>query len=352
MTVMAPIRQMALWTPWSPNIEYMDGGARSTTMELQYQQGASSTWEFLYNEEETKKQMAKSKRLLYAKTTPIDPTRGTKTTPIDPTRGTKTTLIDPMRGTETTLIDPTRGTKTTLIDPTRGTKTTLIDPTRGTKTTLIDPTRGTKTTLIDPMRGTKTTLIDPTRGTKTTLIDPTRGTKTTPIDPTRGTKTILIDPTRGTKTTLIDPTRGTKTTLIDPTRGTKTTLIDTTRGTKGVLQMSSREDRQHSYIPQSGEMESELWKMKTEKTHNTTTTSLQNECSGNHGQLLTDVDAVEDGEQLDEERGGVFSSVDHMREEQLGVMVTPKALGKAEPRRQARDDAADSVDVLCADIQH
>lgn len=60
---------------------------------------------------------------------------------------------------------------------------------------------------------------------------------------------------------------------------------------------------------------------------------------------LTSVRGVESGEGDHEEGGGVFASIDQVREGPLGVSVTPQALDEAEPGGQTLDDGAQAVRV-------
>lgn len=60
---------------------------------------------------------------------------------------------------------------------------------------------------------------------------------------------------------------------------------------------------------------------------------------------LTSVRGVESGKGDHEEGGGVFASIDQVREGPLGVSVTPQALDEAEPGRQTLDDGAQAVGV-------
>lgn len=60
---------------------------------------------------------------------------------------------------------------------------------------------------------------------------------------------------------------------------------------------------------------------------------------------LTSVRGVEGGERDHEEGGGVFASIDQVREGPLGVSVTPQALDEAEPGGQTLDDGAQAVRV-------
>lgn len=58
--------------------------------------------------------------------------------------------------------------------------------------------------------------------------------------------------------------------------------------------------------------------------------------------------AVEGSEGDHKEGGGVFASVDQVRESSLGVSVPTEALHETEPSRQTLDDGTETIGVTVA----
>lgn len=60
--------------------------------------------------------------------------------------------------------------------------------------------------------------------------------------------------------------------------------------------------------------------------------------------------AVEGGEGNSEEGGGIFASINQMREGPLGVTVTAQTLDESEPRRKTLDHRPNAIRVRVAHI--